>query len=82
MFCFDLDEARERYEEADELRHSPSIDHLGGAHSDLMVKLFGDEWWHLADDSTEPNPDYAYLERIIVAVQQALRQEFQKQEAA
>lgn len=71
-FCYDRDEARDLYDEADDLRHSPSTDHLHGAHSDLMEKLFGDEWWHLTNDSTEPNPDYVYLERIIAAVQQAL----------
>ncbi|KRP74608.1 hypothetical protein [Pseudomonas lactis] len=74
-------EARELFTEAEHLRESPSIDHLHGAHSELMHKIFGDEWWHLANDATEPNPDYAYLERIIHAVQQALRQE-QQQEAA
>lgn len=71
-FCYDRDEARELYEEADDLRYSPSIDHLHGAHSDLMEKLFGDEWWQLGNDATEPNPDYSYLERIIRAVQAAL----------
>ena len=61
----------------EDLRESPSIDHLHGVHSELMTKLFGYEWWHLADDATEPNPDYVYLERIILAVQQALSQEQQ-----
>ena len=37
-----------------------------------MTKMFDDEWWHLTNDSTEPNPDYIYLERIIGTVQQAL----------
>ena len=81
LFCYDQDEARELFDEAEDLRDSPSIDHLHGAHGELMTKLFGDEWWHLTNDSTEPNPDYIYLERIILAVQQALRQE-QHQEAA
>ena len=81
MFCYDQDEARELFDEAEDLRDSPSIDHLHGAHGELMTKLFGDEWWRLTNDSTEPNPDYIYLERIILAVQQALRQE-QHQEAA
>lgn len=73
-FCYGRDEARELYDEAGYLRDSPSIDHLHGAHSELMHRLFGDEWWHLAadNDATEPNPDYDYLERIIAAVQQAL----------
>lgn len=81
LFCYDQDEARELFDEAEDLRDSPSIDHLHGAHGELMTKLFGYEWWHLADDATEPNPDYVYLDRIILAVQQALRQE-QHQEAA
>jgi len=73
-FCYDRDEARELYDEAGDLLDSPSIDHLHGAHSELMHKLFGDEWWHLAasNDATEPNPNYVYLERIIDAVQKAL----------
>lgn len=72
------DEARELFTEAEDFRESPSIDHLHAAHSELMTKLFGDEWWHLTNDATEPNPDYAYLERIIHAVQQALSQEQQQ----
>lgn len=75
------DEARELFTEAEDLRESPSIEHLHGAHSELMHKIFGDEWWHLTNDATEPNPDYAYLERIIHAVQQALRQEQQREAA-
>ena len=78
LFCYDQDEARELFDEADGLRDSPSIDHFHGAHSELMTKLFGDEWWHLTNDATEPNPDYDYLERIINAVQQALGQVQQK----
>ncbi|KOX63806.1 hypothetical protein AA303_17040 [Pseudomonas psychrophila] len=81
QFCYGSDEARDRFDEAEDLRESPSIDHLHAAHSGLMTKLFGDEWWHLTNDSTEPNPDYIYLERIIGTVQQALRQG-QLQEAA
>lgn len=75
------DEARELFTEAEDIRESPSIEHLHGAHSELMHKIFGDEWWHLTNDATEPNPDYAYLERIIHAVQQALRQEQQREAA-
>ncbi|WP_025110130.1 hypothetical protein [Pseudomonas sp. H1h] len=82
QFCYGPDEAREMFDAAEDLRDSPSIDHLHGAHSELMTKLFGDEWWHMTSDATEPNPDYAYLERIILAVQQALRQEQPQQEAA
>jgi len=71
------DEARELFTEAEELRESPSVDHLHGVRIELMTNLFGNEWWHLTNDTTEPNPDYAYLERIIHAVQQALRKERQ-----
>jgi hypothetical protein len=74
-FGYTADEAREMFDAAEDLRESPSADHLHGAHSELMTKLFGDEWWHMTSDATEPNPDYAYLERIILAVQQALHQE-------
>ena len=78
LFCYDQDEARELFDEAEDLRDSPSIDHLHGAHGELMTKLFGYEWCHLADDATEPNPDYVYLDRIILAVQHALSQEQQQ----
>ncbi|WP_371316182.1 hypothetical protein [Pseudomonas sp. D6002] len=81
QFCYGADETRERFDEAEDLRESPSIDHLHGAHSELMTKLFGHEWWHLTNDATEPIPDYTYLERIIQAVQQALRQEQQQMAA-
>lgn len=81
QFCYGSDEARARFDEAEDLRESISIDHLHAAHSELMTKLFGDEWWHLGNDATEPNPDYIYIEQIIIAVQQALRQE-KHQEAA
>ncbi|WP_166219766.1 hypothetical protein [Pseudomonas atagonensis] len=81
-FCYTPDEARELFDAAEDLRESPSIEHLHAVHSELMTKLFGDEWWHMTSDATEPNPDYAYLERIILAVQQALRHEQPQQEAA
>ncbi|WP_426201088.1 hypothetical protein [Pseudomonas sp. TWP3-1] len=81
-FGYTSDEAREMFDAAEDLREPPSIDHLHGALSELMTKLFGDEWWHMTSDATEPNPDYAYLERIILAVQQALRQERPQQETA
>lgn len=74
-FCFGSDEARGLFDEAEDLRESPCLEHLHSAHSELMTKLFEDEWWHLTNDATEPNPDYLYLERIILAVQQALNQE-------
>lgn len=78
QFCYGADEARDRFDEAEDLRESPSIEHLHGAHSELMTKLFGGEWWCLTNDATEPNPNYVYIERIIHAVQQALSQELQQ----
>ncbi|QXI02484.1 hypothetical protein HV782_011015 [Pseudomonas monsensis] len=81
-FGYTSDEAPEMCDAAEDLRESPSVDYLHGAHSELMTKLFGDEWWHMTSDAKEPNPDYAYLERIILAVQQALRQEQPQQVAA
>jgi hypothetical protein len=81
-FGYTSDEARKMFDAAEDLRESPSVDHLHFAHSELMTKLFGDEWWHMTSDATEPNPAYDYLERIILAVQQALRQEQPKQVAA
>lgn len=72
---YDLDrsDAREFYDEAEDIRHVNSIDELGGAHRELMQRVFGDEWWHLSNDATEPNPDWYYLERIIHAVQQVMK---------
>lgn len=75
QFCYGSDEARARFDEVEDLSESPSIDHLHAVHSELMAKLFGDEWWHMTNDSTEPNPDYIYLERVIRTVQKALCQE-------
>jgi hypothetical protein len=60
------------------IRYVSTIDDLGGAHRELMQRVFGDEWWHLDNDATAPNPDWYYLERIIFAVQRALRQEQQQ----
>ena len=74
-FCYGAGEARDLFDGAEDLRESPSIEHLHSAHSELMTKIFGDEWWRLANDATEPNLDYLYLERIIRAVQRALIQE-------
>jgi hypothetical protein len=77
----DQGEARDLFDEAEDVRQVNSIDHLAGAHYTFMRQLFGDEWWHLGNDSTELNPDWSYLEQIIFALQQALRQD-QQQEAA
>lgn len=68
------DEARTLHEKAAGLRLAHSIKQLHITQVALMEQLFGDEWWYLAEDATEPNPDYLYLEKIIMAVQQALNQ--------
>lgn len=39
--------------------------------SDLMLKIFGDEWWCILP--SRPNPEYEYLCRVIAAVQEGLR---------
>lgn len=41
----------------------------GWSDPNLMQKVFGDEWWYRLP--TKPNPEYAYLCRIVRAVQQA-----------
>lgn len=71
---FTADEAREHFDDADLLRDATSIDYLAGAHYELMQAVFGDEWWHEADRSDKPNPDYLYLQRIVLAVQAGLRE--------
>lgn len=72
-YSMDRDEARQLFDRIeDDLRHVEREDHCW-SHTDLLSALFGDEWWHDADEATEPNPDYGYLERIITAVQEALK---------
>lgn len=44
------------------------MEHLG----DLLAEFFGHEWWHEASTATEPNPEYAYLCRVIRAVRDGL----------
>jgi hypothetical protein len=44
----------------------------GWSASDLMQRIFGDEWWYSLPD--KPNPNYEYLCRIIRAVQAALEE--------
>lgn len=38
---------------------------------ELLIKVFGDDWWQSLP--TKTNPDYAYLCRIIRAVKEALK---------
>lgn len=70
---FDKREARSLFDQLHDLRGSTSMECWH--HTELLSKLFGDEWWHRADDATEPNPDWYYLERIIDAVKEAIKQQ-------
>lgn len=72
----DAEDARDLFDEAEDLSHTSSLDECGGAHRELMHRVFGDEWWILPADAEEPNPDWAYLCRIIETVQQALTKQF------
>lgn len=65
----DLDQgsARELWDKVD----SASFSDDGWHPLSLMQEIFGDEWWYRLP--TKPNPDYQYLCRIIVAVQEAFR---------
>ena len=77
----DLEDARDLYDQIDELR---DIESIMAAHcrNELLTDLFGPEWWHLVDEkAVDPNPDWDYLCCIIAAVQQALGQEQQKMAA-
>lgn len=67
------EEARQLYDQADELCGMDSVNH-GMLYDSLLSKVFGPEWWHFVDSATEPNPDYLYLQRIVLAVQAGLRQ--------
>jgi hypothetical protein len=76
-----LEDARDLYDQIDELR---DIESIMAAHcrNELLTDLFGPEWWHLVDEkAVEPNPDWHYLCRIIAAVQQALGHGQQKMAA-
>lgn len=70
----DLDavDARSLLDEAEEVRSTSSLDECDGAHREFMHHVFGDDWWNLAPDAMEPNPDWDYLCRIIETVQQAV----------
>ncbi|EOK5395676.1 hypothetical protein ACM6SP_004149 [Pseudomonas aeruginosa] len=73
-YSMDKEEARKLFDRIeDELRSVEREDHCWN-HTDLLSELFSDEWWHAAGDATEPNPDYQYLQRIVLAVQAGLRQ--------
>jgi hypothetical protein len=59
-------EARELWDEVQDA----SFGSDGWSSPNLMQKVFGDEWWYRLP--TKPNPAYAYLCRIISAVQDGL----------
>jgi len=69
---FDKREARALFNEVLDLRGCSSAECWH--HHVLLTKLFGCEWWHKADEATERNPDWDYLERILDAVQYGLKQ--------
>ncbi|WP_447590078.1 hypothetical protein [Aquipseudomonas campi] len=64
-------EAAELWSELDELR-GVDRDQACWQHSDLLTRLFGEEWWHMASRATVPNPAYHYLQRLVAAVQAGL----------
>jgi hypothetical protein len=72
----DGEDARSLFDEAEDVRFVSSLDECGGAHREFMHRIFGDEWWCLPADAMEPNPDWAWLCRIIATVQQALTKQF------
>lgn len=47
-------------------------DTLTTTDSDSMYAIFGDDWWN--DLPTMPNPAYDYIDRIVTAVRDGLRQ--------
>lgn len=72
----DAEDARSLLDEAEDVRHTSSLDECGGAHREFLHRIFGDDWWNLPADAMEPNPDWAYLCRIIKTVQQALAKQY------
>lgn len=74
MYSLDKEDAARLWSEIEDLE---GIEHESDcwSYNELLTKLFGDEWFHTAQDATEPNRDYEYLQRIVAAVQAALRTE-------
>lgn len=70
----DANEARDMFEEA-----SVHIDNPWNE-SRLMEKHFGEEWWHSMPSKV--NPEFAYLCRIIKAVQEGLALDMKQSAAA
>ena len=58
------DAARELFDKADDV-HDIHDDH------ELIVAVYGDDWWHCLPEKL--NPKYEYLSRIVDAVKEAFR---------
>ncbi len=63
------EEARDLWDEAEDLTPDSNL----WSHSDLLVKVFGDEWFMYALPE-KPNHEYQYLCRIIDAVRDGLKE--------
>ncbi|WP_375738026.1 hypothetical protein [Pseudomonas boanensis] len=73
----DKEEARELFDDADDLSNFESTEGLwhSGEASDLLTRLFGEEWHYtVSNKAFVPHPKRQYLCRIVAAVQQALTQ--------
>lgn len=68
------DPARRLYDDALRFTGALSLDQAYAYNGDLLVALFGEEWWHEASRATEANPAYQYLTRIVRAVRDGLQQ--------
>lgn len=69
---FSKEEAREKYELAEELRALWSeMNGHSEAFMDAMHKIFGDDWYECVPE--KPHHQYEYLCRIVKTVQEALR---------
>jgi hypothetical protein len=76
------DEARELWHDIEVLRSVESPNECWH-HDKLLTELFGDEWHYpICDKAVEENHEFTYLQRVVEAVQEALRQEQPRQEAA
>lgn len=64
------EEARELYDQSGDLGDCTALENCP---HHLMDEIFGEEWWHVADQAKEDNPEYKYLEKIVQAMQEALR---------
>jgi len=75
-------EARELWHDIDVLRSVESPIKCWH-HSKLLTELFGDEWYYpVGDKAVEENHEFTYLQRVVEAVHEALRQEQPQREAA